>query len=245
MQETAEKIKQTGKYELVITSMERAKQKKDEKKVLKILNEKLQNTFKRSFPPVKEIDEIPRLFTKQYFQKPVILILDEFDALDEVLINRFAAIFRDMYIGRLNERDKNSQDKTCLLHGLALVGVRSVLGIENVSGSPFNVQRNLNIPNLTHNEVRELFKWYEKETDHGVEPAVVDRLYYETDGQPGLTCWFGELLTEGFEYYTVDKTRPISMKEFEKVYGAATDILPNNNILNIISKAKKEPEKTW
>jgi hypothetical protein len=107
------------------------------------------------------------------------------------------------------------------------------------------VQRSLNIPNLTQNEVRELFQWYEKENSHTVEPAVIDSLYYETNGQPGLTCWFGELLTEGFEYYTVDRTRPIGMKEFEKVYGAATDILPNNNILNIISKAKKEPGKTF
>lgn len=37
MQETAEKIKETGKYEVVITSMERAKEKKDEKKIVKIL----------------------------------------------------------------------------------------------------------------------------------------------------------------------------------------------------------------
>ena len=35
-----------------------------------------------------------------------------------------------------------------LLHGLALVGVRAVLGIDSDRGSPFNVQRSLHVPNL-------------------------------------------------------------------------------------------------
>ncbi len=33
------------------------------------------------------------------------------------------------------------------------------------------------------------------------------------------------------------------MTFFEKVYGAALHILPNNNILNLISKARQEPYK--
>jgi hypothetical protein len=36
---------------------------------------------------------------------------------------------------------------------MALIGVRAVLGVENVKGSPFNVQRSVHIPNLTHDEV--------------------------------------------------------------------------------------------
>ncbi|MDM8548977.1 hypothetical protein QUF72_02820 [Desulfobacterales bacterium HSG2] len=36
--------------------------------------------------------------------------------------------------------DKQSHEKQHLLHGLAIVGMRSVLGVENVTGSPFNVQ---------------------------------------------------------------------------------------------------------
>ncbi|MCP5102224.1 MAG: hypothetical protein GY950_02540 [bacterium] len=240
MQEAVEKIKQTGEYEAGIISMERAKEKKDEKKVLDILIEKLQNTFEKSFPPIKEIDEIPLLFTKQYFRKPVILILDEFDALDEVLINRFAGVFRDLFLSRSNEKDRKSKDKTCLLHGLALVGVRSVLGIENVTGSPFNVQRNLHIPNLTEDEVNGIFTRYEKESGQNVENRVIEQVFYETRGQPGLTCWFGELLTET---YNEKQDTPITMENFEEAHAAAVKILPNNNILNIISKANKEPHK--
>lgn len=243
MQEVVETINQTGEYdyEAGILSMERAKEETDETEVVDLLIEKLQIAFDKSLPSIKKTKEIPALFTKQYFEKPVILILDEFDALEEIFINRFASIFRDIFISRTNERDKQSNEKTYLLHGLALVGVRSVLGIESKKGSPFNVQRSLHIPNLTYDEVKGMFEWYEKESGHAIKKEVSDRLFYETRGQPGLTCWFGELLTEGFEGYTVDNTLPIGPGEFEKVYRAAISRLPNNNILNIISKAKQEP----
>ncbi len=181
------------------------------------------------------------LFKKPFFTKPVVLILDEFDALQENFIDNFSSQFRDMYIRRLNESDKPSGEKKCLLHGLALIGVRTVLGIENVSGSPFNVQRSLRIPNLTRDEVGGMFKWYEKETGRKVENGVVDLLYCETQGQPGLTCWFGELLTEGFYGYSPKKDKPITVEDFEYVYPMAVQALPNNNILNIVSKAKQEP----
>jgi hypothetical protein len=240
VQEVVEKIKQTDNYEAMIISLESAKEEKDEKGVLEILIEKLQIAFDRPLPPIEKIKQIPTLFTKQYFQKPVIAILDEFDALDEVLINRFASIFRDIFISRTNEKNKSSKEKTYLLHGLALVGVRSVLGIENERGSPFNVQQSLHIPNLTYDEVKGMFEWYEKESGQKVKREVIDRLFYETRGQPGLTCWFGELLTES---YNEEKNKPITMDNFEEVHAAAIKILPNNNILNIISKANKEPYK--
>jgi hypothetical protein len=149
MQEVVEKTRNADQFEIGIISMQRAKKEKNEKKVLEILMEKLQITFGKSFTPLEKINDLPRLFSKQYFQKPVILILDEFDALLEEFINDFASIFRDIYLSRTNEKNKTSQEKTYLLHGLALVGVRSVLGIEYETGSPFNVQRSLHIPNLT------------------------------------------------------------------------------------------------
>lgn len=88
-----------------------------------------------------------------------------------------------------------------------------------------------------------MFHWYEKESGQKVEKEVVERLFYETRGQPGLTCWFGELLTEGFEGHSVEITRPIAPGDLEAVYRAAVNKLPNNNILNIISKANQDDYK--
>jgi hypothetical protein len=157
-------------------------------------------------------------------------------------INAVVSTFRNIYIHRRDEGDKPTGQKTYLLHGVALIGVRSVLGIENEKGSPFNVQRSVHIPNLTFTEVDGMFKWYEKESGQKIEEAVVRALYEETRGQPGLTCWFGELLAETYNH---DPKKTIAMINFKEAYAAATHILPNNNILNIISKVNKPPYDRW
>ena len=191
---------------------------------------------------INSLKDFHRLFKRGTLTKPLILILDEFDALEPAVIARLVAVFRHIYTTRRSQTNKSTVEKDYLLHSLALIGVRAVLGVENVKGSPFNVQRSLHIPNLTHDEVVYLFDWYQQEQKQQIEPEVVERIWYEFKGQPGLTCWFGELLTETYNQAT---DQPITMTLFEGVYAAALNLLPNNNILNIISKAKQEPYKPY
>ncbi|MBF0452595.1 MAG: AAA-like domain-containing protein [Candidatus Magnetomorum sp.] len=200
----------------------------------------LKKMFKFDFKPSLTWESFTEIFSKKFFDKPVILIIDEFDALDEKYINKFVSKFRDMYISRQNENQLESHKKSCLLHGLALIGVRSVLGIENVKGSPFNVQRSIHIPDLTYDEVNHIYKCYEEESKQKIDQAVIDQIYYEFQGQPGLTCWFGELLTD---VYNNNTDQPITMSHFESVLADSCETLPNNNILNIISKAKQPPHQ--
>jgi len=47
MQEVMERITQSGRFEVGVISMERAKEVKEEKKLLKILVEKMQDAFKK------------------------------------------------------------------------------------------------------------------------------------------------------------------------------------------------------
>ncbi len=188
---------------------------------------------------IETLQDLPLVFTREVLAKPLVLILDEFDALVEEAISGLAAMFRNIYINRQDQAHKTTTEKDYLLHGVALIGVRAVLGIENATGSPFNVQRSLHIPNLTFAEVESMFKWYEQDSGQTIDPAVIERLFYELQGQPGLTCWLGELLTE-----TYNEHQPtITMHDFEIAYAAATNALPNNNIINIINKAKQEPYK--
>ncbi|MCP4396982.1 MAG: hypothetical protein GY801_06740, partial [bacterium] len=196
-------------------------------------------------PPIeiKTLKAFQDIFKQGVLDKPLVLILDEFDTLPEHVISGLVRIFRKIYLHRQDDPNPSAQ-KAYLLHGVALIGVRSVLGIENVKGSPFNVQRSLHIPNLTFEEVDGMFKWYERESGQNVKQEVIGRLYDEVKGQPGLTCWFGELLTEGFEEYRPPKDQPIATGTFERVYVAATSLLPNSNIVNILSKAKQEPYKS-
>lgn len=243
MLEVTKKLRQQEEFDIVLMTIESAKYEKTPQTVLNIFIRELQLKLDRDLPEIFSWDQFSKLFTRAYLKKPLILIIDEFDALEEECINKFASEFRKMYTDRASETNKTSAEKSYLLHGLALIGVRSVLGIENVTGSPFNVQRSLHIPNLTFEEVDGMFKWYECESGQQVEQEVIDRLYYETNGQPGLTCWLGELLTEGFEDYHPNKKNPITIEQIDEVYDAAIYDLPNNTILNIISKANKAPYK--
>jgi hypothetical protein len=164
---------------------------------------------KLSLPPLQTYT--PRSFGQFFYRdrltKPLILILDEFDTLPQAAINVLAAVLRNIYNSRQYQSDKPSAEKDYLLHGVALIGVRAVLGIENQTGSPFNVQRSVHIPNLTFEEVQEMYRWYERESGQAVEQAVIDRVFYETQGQPGLVSWLGELLTETYNEHNPSITK--------------------------------------
>ncbi|MBF0102522.1 MAG: AAA-like domain-containing protein [Desulfobacterales bacterium] len=164
---------------------------------------------------------------KGIFKKPLILFIDEFDSLPPKIIDRLVTLFRDMYLKR----------ESYLLHGLALIGVRAVLGVESDRGSPFNIQRSLHVPNFTKAEVIDLYQQYHHEIHQKIDPIVVESVYDATRGQPGLVCWFGELLTEK---YNIHQDKPIDLQCWNEVFNAALCREWNNTILNLVKKAKGE-----
>ena len=124
------------------------------------------------------------------------------------------------------------------LHGLALIGVRAILGVDSQRGSPFNIQKSLHVPNFTPAEVEELYRQYQEESGQQIEPAVVEKVYEVTRGQPGLVSWFGELLTEK---YNPGAKQIITLSTWELVWNIARFIEPNNTVMNLIAKAKMDP----
>jgi len=198
-----------------------------EEAFFKFVPDRFMRAFGAKAPLPETWDDWTRLFARQegYFDRPVILCLDEFDSLPKKLIDRLVGLFRDMFL----DRDQY------FLHGLALVGVRSVLGVDSPRGSPFNVQRSLPIPNLTRDEVTELFAQYQAESGQIVEPEVVEAIFEVTRGQPGLVSWFGELCVEK---YNPGPREPISLPVFEEVLNAALYVEWNNTILNLVAKAR-------
>ncbi|MCU0286316.1 MAG: ATP-binding protein, partial [Acidobacteria bacterium] len=238
MQQILHRLNKDPRFHSLKINLEILKRKTNVGEILEILAKEIGDGLGKSFEGIDAGVKFQEIFKKGVLDKPLILILDDFDAIDEIGINTIVGVFRNIYIQRRDESDKTTEQKTYLLHSVALIGVRSVLGINDEKGSLFNVQRNLHIPNLTHDEVKGLFEWYEKESGQTIDPEVIDRLFYETNGQPGLTGWFGELLTET---YNRDTTAPITMKQFKFAYSNASNVLPSNNILNLISKVKKAP----
>jgi hypothetical protein len=184
--------------------------------------------FKVELPdPPTTFDAFKNLFLrdKGLFSRPVILFIDEFDSLPPQVIDRLVTLFRDMYLKR----------DGYLLHGLALIGVRAVLGVDSQRGSPFNIQRSLHVPNFTPEEVTDLFDQYQTESGQRIEPDVVRSVFEVTRGQPGLVGWFGELLTET---YNPGPETAIGLGTWKRVYGRACHSEWNNTVLNLLKKVR-------
>jgi len=189
----------------------------------------LTNELELNIPGTKNWNQWIELFGKKtgLFQKPFILLIDEFDKLPRDVIDKVVSLFRHTYL---------NSDKY-MLHGLALIGVRAVLGVDSPKGSPFNVQRSVHIPNFTFEEVQKMFNDYQSESGQEIEPQVVNQLFKTTNGQPGLVSWFGELITE--KYNTPPK-KTVDINQWKKIYTRSINIEHNNTIQNMIIKAKTE-----
>ncbi len=178
-------------------------------------------------PVVKDWHEFSALFSKDQglWKNPLILLIDEVDTTPPALLDLLIGRFREMYL----VREKH------WLHGLALIGIRAVLGLDSQRGSPFNIQRSLHVPNLSFDEVKALYQQYQDESGQAIEPAVVKSIYDSTKGQPGLVSWFGELLTEK---YNPGKNKIIDRETWHLVWHKARFVEPNNTVMNLIAKAR-------
>jgi len=85
--------------------------------------------------------------------------------------------------------------------------------------------------------VVEMYQQYQSESGQAIDPAVVEKVYEVTRGQPGLVSWFGELLTET---YNKVKTEPIGEETWEYAWNGARRLEPNNTVMNLIAKARME-----
>ena len=228
-------LRELDTYDIINLNLDSFKMLNTEQEFFSAFIKRVNLLFDKQLPEINTWDDFLMLFTGRFFSRPVILILDEFDALNENLINKIVSVFRQIYITRMDD-PRLSHDKTFLLHGVVLIGVRSVLGIDNERGSPFNVQRSVLIPNLTDNEVRYMFDWYQRESEQEIMGEVVEKIIRETRGQPGLESWFGELLTEKFNDHP---QKPITMNEWNRVFVRALRSEPNNTVMNLVSKVKE------
>jgi hypothetical protein len=178
-------------------------------------------------PVVKNWKEFRDMFSRNrgLWDRPLILMIDDVDILTSFLLDVLVGQFREMYL----DREAN------WLHGLSLIGVQAVLGVDSQRGSPFNIQRSLHVPNFTLDEVTDLFDQYQQESGQAVEPEVVGTVYESTKGQPGLVGWFGELLTEK---YNPGQNAPINISIWNTVLCKALFVEWNNTVLNIVKKVR-------
>ncbi len=165
MNEVLFRLAEDDRFRVLKLEMEYLKMQEDVNRILKSVAKSLIKYLNLKEQDIIIPDDFHTLFMKENLDKPLILIIDEFDALAEDAISSIVSVFRHIYNSRKKDPAPSSQ-KEYLLHSVALIGVRTVLGVENVKG--FNVQRSLHIPNLTSEEAASMFRWYERESDHKV-----------------------------------------------------------------------------
>lgn len=127
--------------------------------------------------------------------RPIVLFLDEIDALqDDALISVLRQL-RDGYPAR----------PANFPWSLALIGLRDVRDykVGNTTlgrmgtASPFNIKvESLTLRNFTRDEVDELLGQHTAETGQVFEPGVVDRVFELTQGQPWLVNALARQLVE-------------------------------------------------
>jgi len=146
MQEVLSTIEQDDQFDVVYLSLQFLYEENDADIVAQLFARQLIKKLNLEIT-INSLKDFDRLFERGTLTKPLILILDEFDALEQAVIARLVAVFRHIYMTRQSQTNKSSAEKDYLLHSLALIGV------ENVKGSPFNVQRSVHIPNLIYDEI--------------------------------------------------------------------------------------------
>jgi len=144
--------------------------------------------------------------------RPVVLFLDEIDALyDDLLIS----VLRQLRDGYPNRPD-------AFPHALALIGLRDVRDYKVRDGhtprlgtaSPFNIKvESLTLRNFTADEVTELLEQHTTETGQGFEAAALELVWELTRGQPWLV---NALARQLVEREVPDRSTPITRADVER-----------------------------
>ncbi|MEZ4725914.1 MAG: ATP-binding protein [Caldilineaceae bacterium] len=174
--------------------------------------------------------DFQRFFDQLRTQTPnVVLIIDEFEDIPEAVLSELMHAFRALY------QDKQHH----ALHSLSLVGVSTLAELVVSAASPFNVVDELRIPYFTFAEVEELIGQYVAETGQPFTTEVVQAIYANTQGQPGLVCALCEyLVTE----MVPDRRQAITMVVFYPTLKYFLTERFDKNIINIVQKAREKPD---
>lgn len=149
--------------------------------------------------------------------RPIVLFIDEIDALQDKTLISMLRQLRDGYPRRPRGFPQS----------VALIGVRDVRDYKAAAGgsarlhtaSPFNIKvKSLTLNNFSVEEIGKLYAQHTADTGQLFEPDVVAHAYHLTQGQPWLV---NAIAKEATEELVNDLTEPITVAHVE----TAKDIL--------------------
>jgi len=165
------------------------------------------------------------------FDKKFVLIIDEFDGITKSHMGDLLHTFREIYFHR---------GEIYNLHSLILIGVRNITDVNMDQASPFNTNDELPLPPFTKAQAFDLMHQYEEETGQNFAQEVKEQVFYNTQGQPGLTNALCKMLVED---YNPGGQKEIGMDEFNEMFSFFIHGHISKNVVNIINKAKQYKEQ--
>ncbi len=175
--------------------------------------------------------ELPDFFERLYHERnrDVVLIIDEVEGLQSPdVLNAFLHTVRAVY----HKRDRYH------LRSVILVGVSNITGILQDTASPFNIADQIDIPYFTFEETADLLAQHTRETGQVFSPEVIQGIYDNTAGQPGLVNALARDLVEK----RCPDIAEIGLEPFYKTLDAFMRVYVNKNISNVVNKARQYPE---
>ncbi|KKJ01516.1 AAA family ATPase [Prochlorothrix hollandica] len=145
-------------------------------------------------------------------QQPLVIFLDEVDALSEETL---VFVLRQLRSGYPNRPQG-------FPHSLGLIGMRDVRDYKIKSGgsdrlntsSPFNIKvESLTLKNFSFDDVKTLYHQHTEATGQIFTPEAIQHAFYLTDGQPWLV---NALARQATEFLVEEVTQPITIGVIEQ-----------------------------
>lgn len=155
----------------------------------------------------------------------LVLVIDEFEGIPDCVLSEIMHTFRKLY----HQREFHG------LQSVILVGVSTLAELVVSSASPFNVVDDIQIPYFSPIDVHDLIQQYVEEAGQPFEPAVVQAIYDNTRGQPGLVCALCAYLVE---QVATDRQQPVTMPALYLALKHFTTERIDKNISNVVQKAR-------
>jgi AAA-like domain len=170
--------------------------------------------------------DLAQVFHKveQVKDKKLVLIIDEVEGINPEYFGQFLHTIRNSYHSR----------ETHGLKSVIFVGVSNITGVVQDNASPFNISDSLHVDYFSKEEVFELLKQHETETEQKFDPTVKSKIYDITVGQPGLVNGFAARLIEQYGDKPLLDYKDYLVVEDWYLYKAL-----DKNVANVINKAKK------
>ncbi|MEM7531340.1 MAG: AAA-like domain-containing protein [Chloroflexota bacterium] len=179
--------------------------------------------------PITDQVDLQKYFKKLTDQpKKIVLVIDEFEDIPDGVMGEVLHSFRKIY----------HRKQFYALHSVVLVGVSTLseLIVSGSSSSPFNVANELEISYFTFEETNALIHQYIHESGQVFEADVIQAIYNNTQGQPGLTCALCDHLIKSKS----DRTQPIVLDDFYSTLKHFLTERTDKNILNIVHKSREK-----